>query len=96
MSSLKRNPAGELPLEIELPKVLTRPNVSFDLLPLANNPPKQAAPAKPGAPANNANKRKHEDAPPAPANPDRPSKKAKEKAKERANAKDEDPMCFES
>lgn len=91
LTSLKRTTTGELPLEVELPKVLTRPNVSFDLLPLANNPPKSTAPAKPGAPANNANKRKHEDAPVSLANPGRQSKKGKGKGKGKSKRKGRGP-----
>lgn len=60
VTSLKRNANGELPLELELPRALTRPSVSFHLLPLASNVPK-AQPA-PKANPNNQNKRKHEDA----------------------------------
>jgi hypothetical protein len=65
--TLKRNTAGELPLEKELMTTLARPSVSFHLLPLA-----AAAPAKatPKANPNNANKRKREEqssaAPPQP------------------------------
>ena len=64
ITSLKRTPNGDLPLEVELPKALVRPSVSFHLLPLATHTPK-VAPA-PKANPNNLNKRKHEDAKPTP------------------------------
>ena len=57
LTSLKRNPAGDLPLEKELLPTLARPNVSFHLLPLATAAPTKAVPkANP-----NPNKRKREE-----------------------------------
>ena len=61
LTSLKRDANGNLPLEIELPKVISRPSVSFHLLPLATTAPKPHATPKP-APAN-PNKRKYEEPP---------------------------------
>ena len=61
LTSLKRDSNGNLPLEVELPKVIVRPSVSFHLLPLASTTPKASAVPK-HAPSN-PNKRKHEDSP---------------------------------
>ena len=61
LTSLKRDANGNLPLEMELPKVISRPSVSFHLLPLATTAPKTHATPKP-APAN-PNKRKLEEPP---------------------------------
>lgn len=83
ITSLKRTPNGELPLEVELPKVLVRPSVSFHLLPLTAQPPKVSPAAK--ANPNNQNKRKHEDAKPSPrdqpGSKGQPSRKGKGKGK---------------
>ena len=67
LTSLKRDANGNLPLEVELPKVIVRPSVSFHLLPLAAAAPK--AHAAPKHAPTNPNKRKYEEAP-------RPSPKA--------------------
>ena len=66
---------GIMPLEIELPKVLSRPSVSFHLLPLANALQKANQTSKPTP--NNTNKRKHEETQPTTPNAARPSKKGK-------------------
>ena len=83
ITSLKMTPNGELPLEVELPKVLARPSVSFHLLPLAAK--LQRATPAPKANPNNQNKRKHEDAKPglkdAPHAKGQPSRKGKGKGK---------------
>ena len=60
LTSLKRDSNGDLPLEMELPRVIVRPSVSFHLLPLATAMPKTPAP-KPSP--TNPNKRKHEEPP---------------------------------
>ena len=57
LTTLKRDAAGNLPLERELMNTLARPNVSFHLLPLATNSPVRPAPK---ANPNNPNKRKHD------------------------------------
>ena len=61
ITSLKRNANGDLPLELELPKVIVRPSVSFHLLPLASTTPKTSA--TPKAEPTNPNKRKREEPP---------------------------------
>eukprot|EP00435_Cladocopium_sp_Y103_P015368 s203_g3.t1 len=58
LTSLKRDGAGELPLEKYLPTILSKPSVSFHLLPLATAPVK---PAQPKAQPQPSNKRKAED-----------------------------------
>ena len=49
ITSLKRDPQGALPLEVEIQKALTHPTVSFHLLPLptkaASTAPKPEKPA---------------------------------------------------
>ena len=81
ITSLKRNASGELPLEKYLPNILSKPSVSFHLLPLATSIPNKSA-----APKANPNKRKHEESQsPAPA-PNRAAggtAKGKESTKER-------------
>ena len=59
LTSLKRDANGDLPLALELPKVIARPSVSFHLLPLATAAHKNQAAPKPAAA--NPNKRKHEE-----------------------------------
>ena len=66
ISSLKRDAAGELPLEQHLPTVLARPTVTFHLLPLATvSTPAKPTPQPKGAPT----KRKAEDSPDDPSRP---------------------------
>ena len=77
LTSLKRDSSGDMPLEKELPKVLSRTTVSFHLLPLAN----ASAPSKP-APKPSPTKRKLEDGPAAPVpSPKAGNKTAKGKGK---------------
>lgn len=83
ITSLKRTPNGDLPLEVEVPKAITRPSVSFHLLPLATQTPKSAPAAK--ASPSNPNKRKHEETLQTPKVPPssrgQPSRKGKGKGK---------------
>lgn len=76
---------GIMPLEIELPKVLSRPSVSFHLLPLANALQKANQTSKPTP--NNTNKRKHEETQPTTPNAARPSKKGKGAGKGKSTRK---------
>ena len=82
ITSLKRNAAGEMPLALALPNVLTRPTVTFHLLPLASSGSTPKAATKPSP-----NKRKHEDTlqkpSPAPKGTLRPEGKGKGKGKKR-------------
>jgi hypothetical protein len=77
LTSLKRSPDGDLPLEKELPIALMRPTISFHLLPLATSSPSKPSPK---ANPNNANKRKAED-PPQPHAPKHIKTKGKGKGK---------------
>lgn len=47
ISTLKRNAQGDLPLELEIQRVLAHPSVSFHLLPLPSKPA-PSAPVRPG------------------------------------------------
>ena len=47
ISTLKRNAQGDLPLELEIQRVLAHPSVSFHLLPLPSKPA-PSAPMRPG------------------------------------------------
>ena len=78
ISTLKRDAAGELPLERHLPIVLSRPAVTFHLLPLAS----VATAAKPlPLPKNAPTKRKAEDSPDDPGRPAPRTGKGKGKTK---------------
>ena len=83
ITSLKRDANGDLPLEVELPKVLVRPSVSFHLLPLASQVPKAQPAAKTNP--NNQNKRRHEETKPPTKDPSntrgQPARKGKGKGK---------------
>ena len=88
LTTLKRNTAGELPLEKELMTTLARPNVSFHLLPLAAAAPPKATPkANP-----NSNKRKREDqGHPAPAPPNKGQPRSKGRGKGKSKRKGRGP-----
>jgi len=63
LTSLKRDANGDLPLEIELPRVIVRPSVSFHLLPLATVTPMAPPTPKPQPLNPVSNKRKREEPP---------------------------------
>ena len=46
MTSLKRNATNQLPLDLQLPSILSQPNVAFHLLPLSGGTPKAPSAAK--------------------------------------------------
>ena len=46
MTSLKRNAMDQVPLDLQLPTILSRPNVAFHLLPLSGGIPKAPSAAK--------------------------------------------------
>ena len=46
MTSLKRNAMNQLPLDLQLPTILSQPNVAFHLLPLSGAIPKAPSAAK--------------------------------------------------
>ena len=46
MTSLKRNATNQLPLDLQLPTILSQPNVAFHLLPLSGGTPKAPSAAK--------------------------------------------------
>ena len=46
MTSLKRNAMNQLPLDLQLPTILSQPNVAFHLLPLSGGTPKAPSAAK--------------------------------------------------
>ena len=46
MTSLKRNAMNQLPLDLQLPTILSQPNVAFHLLPLSGLTPKAPSAAK--------------------------------------------------
>ena len=70
MTSLKRNAMNQLPLDLQLPTILSQPNVAFHLLPLSGGTPKAPSATK----ASNSKKRSR-----SPANSNQP--KAKEDQK---------------
>ena len=76
ITSLKRNAAGDMPLAVALPTVLTRPTVTFHLLPLAAGNAAPKATPKP-APL----KRKHEEVAPKPSGNTKGAPKIKGKGK---------------
>ena len=46
MTSMKRDPLNQLPLDLQLPAVLSQPNVAFHLLPLSGGAPKASSAPK--------------------------------------------------
>ena len=88
LTTLKRNAAGELPLERELMSTLARPNVSFHLLPLAASAPPKAAPK---ANPNNANKRKREETAAPPSQPSKGQTRPKGRGKGKSKRKGRGP-----
>ena len=46
MTSLKRNAMNQLPLDLQLPTILSQPNVAFHLLPLSGGTPKAPSATK--------------------------------------------------
>eukprot|EP00435_Cladocopium_sp_Y103_P016771 s176_g4.t1 len=58
ITSLKRDSGGDMPLEKHLPLILSKPGVSFHLLPLASVP---SRPAQPKAAPSNKRKAEHEE-----------------------------------
>ena len=88
LTTLKRNAAGELPLERELMPTLARPNVSFHLLPLAAAAPPKATPK---ANPNNSNKRKREEQAAPPPQPSKGQTRPKGRGKGKSKRKGRGP-----